>query len=410
VAVLGLGGYAQTHHETIDALEQEGRCTLVATCDPNPDAFAASMAGRRLAERGVAVFSDYRSLLAAVGDRLDLVTVPTPVPFHAEMHRACVERGIACYLEKPPTLWWPELQRMQAVEAGAKTATQVGFNFIVEEPRQALKRRLLAGEFGALERVSFLGLWRRTSVYFGRAAWAGRLTLPDGRPVLDSCVGNAMAHYVHNLLFWAGTGDLLSWAQIASVRAELYRVHPIQSFDTVFLEAECERGVALRIAASHACREHEHREEVHCERATITYIPGASARVAWHDGRVESIAVPGGTLLRENLERYFDYLDGNEPCPLTCLRDCEPFVQLLDLALVASGRIATLDPGHWQAFRASDGGEGRALDSVAEAAQSYLATGGHPAPWRMEGGRADGAALDDLSACLARLVAESPIA
>ena len=43
----------------------------------------------------------------------------------------------------------------------------------------------------------------------------------DGRVVLDSCLGNALAHFVHNMLFWIGGPELLSWAQIAAVRAEV---------------------------------------------------------------------------------------------------------------------------------------------------------------------------------------------
>ena len=47
-----------------------------------------------------------------------------------------------------------------------------------------------------------------------------------------------MAHFVHNLLFWMGTPELFSWAQIAAVRAELYRAHTIEGADTFFVEAD----------------------------------------------------------------------------------------------------------------------------------------------------------------------------
>jgi hypothetical protein len=153
-------------------------------------------------------------MLDAECGELEVVTVPTPIPLHAPMHRACVERGLACYLEKPPTLYHAELDEMLAVEARAARQTQVAFNFIVEDSRQALKRRILAGEFGRVLRAGSHGHWPRPTTYFTRSAWAGRLFL-GGRPVLDSCIGNAMAHYVHSLLFWCGDSALLSWAEAA---------------------------------------------------------------------------------------------------------------------------------------------------------------------------------------------------
>jgi predicted dehydrogenase len=177
-------------------LEDAGVCRLICTCDPSDDALQAARARWNLDGRGVRVWTDYREMLDVHVGELDVVTIPTPPPLHAEMHRACVERNLACYLEKPPTLDPDELERMITVDAGARKQTQVAFNFIIEEPRQALKRRLLAGEFGALRRASFVGLWPRASDYYARAAWAGRLLGNDGRLVLDSCIGNALAHHV----------------------------------------------------------------------------------------------------------------------------------------------------------------------------------------------------------------------
>ena len=51
------------------------------------------------------------------------------------MHKAIVARGLACYLEKPPTLWPDELAQMIATDADARFATNVGFNFTIEPAR-----------------------------------------------------------------------------------------------------------------------------------------------------------------------------------------------------------------------------------------------------------------------------------
>src|SRR5207237_9307357 len=120
---------------------------------------------------------------------------------HAEMHAAATARGLPVYLEKPPTLDHVELEAMIRSDAQARKASLVGFNFIIEKARLSLKERLLAGEFGAVRGATLSALWPRPASYFARNNWGGRL-LVDGHVVLDSCFGNAMAHFVHNLLFW----------------------------------------------------------------------------------------------------------------------------------------------------------------------------------------------------------------
>ena len=255
-------------------------------------------------------------MLDACGHELDLLVVPTPISLHAEMHRAGVERGIAVYLEKPPTLDHRELERMIATDRAAKKTTLVGFNFIIERPRLALKQRILSGDFGALREVRLNAQWPRPTSYFARNNWAGRLLAPDGGVILDSCFGNAMAHFVHNLLFWAGTDSLMSWGQPETVRAELYRAHEIQGADTFFLESRTAVGAILRFALTHACDGGStHAETVICEKASIHYTVGQSAEIRWNDGRVEPVALNPFNALHENHLDYYRYLRGESPPP-----------------------------------------------------------------------------------------------
>lgn len=343
VGIIGLGGYAGAHHDSLAKLEAQGHARLVCTCDPRADAFAQQQASLDFTRRGVRVFADYRAMLDACGGELDLLVVPTPIPLHAEMHRAGVERGIAVYLEKPPTLDHRELERMIATDRAAKKATLVGFNFIIERARLALKQRVLDGEFGPLREARLMARWPRPTSYFARNDWAGRLLTPDGGVVLDSCFGNAMAHFVHNLLFWAGDGALMSWSRLADVRAELYRAHAIEGADTVFVESRTAGGVALRFALTHACHgAHAHAETLVCEKAAITYIVGHSAEIRWHDGRVEPVALDPFNALHENHLDYYRYLRGETDRPATTLADSRPFVVINNLAYVSSCEISPL--------------------------------------------------------------------
>jgi predicted dehydrogenase len=409
VAIIGMGGFAGDHHRAMHALEKQGECRLLCTCDPQPEAFQTQREEWEFAARGVAVYTDYRDMLETHGDALDMVTIPTPIPLHAPMHRAVIERGLGCYLEKPPTLDIAELDEMLAVEANAKKQTQVGFNFIIEAERQAMKRRILDGEFGAVKRIGFLGITPRATIYFNRSAWAGRLYLA-GRLVLDSVMGNANSHYLHNLLFWAGQGDILSWASVAAVEAEMYRAAAIENFDTLFARGTCENGVEVLVATTHAhAGGHAFEEWIECEQATIRHSPYHQPYIiSYNDGRQETIPTTDPDLLRENFRYYLRYLRGEEPRPLTSLSDTRPFVEYYDLAYVAAKQITHVGGQHVTQSQTADGkGTFTAIQGIWEACETFLATGRFPSqqglPWARPGGRATRAELGQFHDVIAHI-------
>ncbi len=325
VAIAGLGGFAQSHHRAIRALEAEGLCQLVATCDP----FLS------------ADYTDYSEMLAK--EQIDLVCLPTPVFLHAEQHRLAVDRGVQVYLEKPPTLWWPELLEMIELDRTAKRQTQVGFNFIGDPFRQALKRRVVSGEFGNLVGASLHAVWPRNSGYYGRNRWAGQVQL-GGQWVLDSCIGNALAHYVQNILWMCGPVDGI--ASVESVQAKLFRGHPISSFDTVMASIDLD-GVDFRIAATHLGNRHafEH-ETLRFESAEIIFETWNHATIRWEDGILEELYSPfvdNHDVLCHNLRETFAYGRGERERPITTLEDSRSFVALHSLCFAASGGIETLE-------------------------------------------------------------------
>lgn len=380
IGIIGLGGYAGAHHNSLVQLEAKGHARLVCTCDPQAAAFAAQQQSLEFARRGVQVFTDYRAMLDACGHELDMLVVPTPISLHAEMHRAGVGRGIAVYLEKPPTLDHRELERMIATDHTAKKATLVGFNFIIERARLALKQRLLSGEFGPLREVRLNAQWPRPDSYFARNNWAGRLLAPDGGVVLDSCFGNAMAHFVHNVLFWAGDSALMSWGRPETVRAELYRAHPIEGADTFFVESRTPAGAILRFALTHACEGASTQSEILvCEQASIHYIVGQSAEIRWNDGRVEPVALDPFHALEENHLDYYRYLRGESPRPATTLADSRPFVVLNNLAYVSSGEITPIPAGLVKSItHPHDAKNYLAVDGLPAALADFLAHGRWP--------------------------------
>jgi len=339
IGIIGMGGFAGSHHATVARLEERGTVRLVCACDPRAADFAEAQHAWRFGPRGVRVFTDFPAMLAACHGELDYVATPTPIQLHAGMHEAITAYGLPAYVEKPPTLDYAELDRMVAADARARKSSLVGFNFIVEKSRLALKERLLSGEFGAIRGGTLSALWPRPAGYFARNGWSGRLVIDD-QIVLDSCFGNAMAHFVHNMLFWTGTPGLYSWAEVAAVRAELYRAHAIEGADTFFVEADLASGCTLRFALSHACAgASTSSETVICEKAILRYAVGGQVEVSWKDGRTERIPTAPFDSLEENHLEYCRYLRGEVPRPATTLADSRPLVVLNDLAHVSSGSI-----------------------------------------------------------------------
>lgn len=268
---------------------------------------------------------------------------------------------------------------MLAAESGAKKQTQVGFNFIIEAERHAVKQRLLRGEFGAIQRVGFLGMASRTTTYFTRSNWAGRLKM-DGRLVLDSVMGNALAHYLHNLLFWAGQDDVLAWEGVTSVRAEMYRAHAIENMDTLFARGMCVNGIEVMIAATHACEGDQFNQEwIECEQATIRHTTWQPYQIEWKDGRQETIPTHPQDLLQANFQYYFGYLRGEHPRPLTRLLDTRPFVEFYNLAYIAANQITpVVGEQVMRSQAAEEKGEYVAIHGIRTACDTFLATGRFP--------------------------------
>jgi predicted dehydrogenase len=339
VGIAGLGGFASCHHQALLELERESLLRVVATCDPFHDRLPHVKQHFSLSERGVQLFEDLTGMMD--NSELDWVSIATPLHLHAAMHRHCVEKRLPCYLEKPPTLDPWELEQMIATDKGAAIKTQVGFAYLYEPERISLKKRLLHGDFGRLTGVQVRGASRRGISYYSRNAWAGRLKLDD-HLILDSCMGNGMAHHVHNVLFFAGTGAVASWADYRQVEAKLLRANDIEGADTVFLRALLSPNVEMRLALTHACEQKlSIVERLICENAIIEIHPRKRIEIRFRSGEVEDILFGERDNLRENLRFFSDHVRMGAGTILGSLEHCRSFVEINALSYVSSQTIVT---------------------------------------------------------------------
>lgn len=264
IALVGIAGYGEHYLKGLlgPSGPSEGRlegCRLVAAVDTNPERCS------RLAElraAGIPVFSDLASIYANPGsDGLrgaDLVIIAAPIHLHAALTIEALGFGSNVLCEKPLCASTEDAKRMAAAEAASGKFVAVGYQWSFSPPILDLKNDILAGIYGAPRRFKTLVLWPRKKSYFKRNTWAGKLRTPDGRPIFDSPLNNAMAHYLHNMLFLlGGTSDTA--AEAGAVRAELFRANEIENFDTAAFSTTASNGassgVELRMYAAHPVRD-----------------------------------------------------------------------------------------------------------------------------------------------------------
>ncbi|MEJ0000607.1 MAG: Gfo/Idh/MocA family oxidoreductase [Verrucomicrobiota bacterium] len=255
MALIGAGGFGAYHVRALELLARENIAALAAVADPALDTSSALHA--RLAGAGVRVYPDYREMLARE-PQLEAVTIAAPVPFHFEMVEACARRGLPVYLEKPPVPLLAELEGLIKLDPAQRV--HVGFQLIHSAWAQQIKGWIAGGKLGDIRHIRACACWPRTDAYYNRAAWAGKLAL-DGRAVLDGPATNALSHLIHTLLFLASPVPG-GYDEPVELRGELYRVRPIESYDTAALRgtlksrSRAEFSVAVTHATRKECRYH----------------------------------------------------------------------------------------------------------------------------------------------------------
>lgn len=307
-ALVGVSGYGRWH--LLMAVEQMllGRLKLVGATVINGKEQSAIC--RRLERQGVRVFASFDEMMAALAGEIDLLMLPTGIQWHAPMTIAGLQAGAHVLVEKPVAATLQEVDAIIAARAAGDRLVAVGFQDLYVSAAHDIKTRVLSGEIGRLRRVVVRGQWPRSSAYYGRNAWAGRLKL-DGKWVLDSPVSNAFAHFLMLALFWAGDGPA-TVAELVELDAELYRAGRIESFDTASLRIKTANGVEILFYGSHAGREEFVPEVKLCgDAGSITWVYERAYTIRRAGRPDESLAVPDqlDTRLRV-LDAMLDRLEG----------------------------------------------------------------------------------------------------
>jgi predicted dehydrogenase len=247
VALAGIAGYGEQYLEALFHDPSAGRVRLIGVVDPAPQRC------RKLAElqaRGIPIHASLDELFAATP--VELLITSTPIHLHARQTCFGLQRGANVLCEKPLAGSLADAQAMAACErAAAGKFAAIGYQWCFSEPVQRLKQDIMGGVLKRPRRMKAIVLFPRSTAYYARNNWAGRLRTDRGEMVLDSPANNAASHYLHNMLYLLGDKRESS-AMPVTVQAERYRANAIENYDTVALRATLASGCEVLFYASHA--------------------------------------------------------------------------------------------------------------------------------------------------------------
>jgi UDP-N-acetyl-2-amino-2-deoxyglucuronate dehydrogenase len=219
-ALLGCGRISPKHVEALTSGAVKG-AKLVAVCD--------SQLGR--AEKwaqthaGVRAFSSLESMLQAMGEKIDVVSVLTPSGLHAQHAIEIARHQKHVVVEKPMALTLSDADRM--IEACDQNGVRL---FVVKQnrynmPVKHLRRAVESGRFGKLVLGTVRVRWCRTQSYYDQDNWRGTWALDGG------VFANQASHHI----------DLLQW-----MMGEVESVFAKTSTSLVNIETEDTGVVVLR--------------------------------------------------------------------------------------------------------------------------------------------------------------------
>lgn len=392
IGLIGAGGYGKNHLQILEEYHEKGLLRFVAVADPTAQKLMPEKA--RGEARGVRWFDDYLTLFAECN--LDAVVISTPIPLHLPMLEAALDRKLAVLLEKPPVPLIQDFLRVNARPEAARVA--LGFKLIADPKLWRLKRAIVGGSLGGIRHISGSACWPRLDSYYARAGWAGRIAW-NGMAVLDGPVTNALSHILHNMMFLAGERPE-GFAVPKTLRAELYRARPIESYDLCCLAGDWDSGITFSAAFTHAVEQRiEWSIVVEGDRGTARL--GPDTLVFETQSTIPGEEVPAGDLFRDSWMDFYRMATGGQAKPLTSFGDCLAYVAATNAMFVSSGGIHTLPPSAVRRYETgSDGGfDVPGVTSVIErTAKTGLLFSEQDVPWAVAGSPVDAGGLKDFPA------------
>lgn len=176
VAVVGLGDVSGIH---LAAINGSSNAELVAVCDIDKE--------RQSAACNVNFYSDYQKMLEK--ESLDCVHVCLPHYLHLPVTKACVEKKVNVYLEKPLTKNVDEgLALIELAKKHSDVKVCVSLQNRLNDSFVELKRIVDSGELGKVLGVKGLVVWHRPKSYYYVKPWRGIMKYAGGGVMINQAI------------------------------------------------------------------------------------------------------------------------------------------------------------------------------------------------------------------------------
>ena len=144
VAVIGIG--EQCWDNILPSLAQIPTISLIATCDIDKN--KADLAAMKY---GAKAYYNYKSMIEH--EELDAIIVACDPYVHYDVAKLALEKDIAIFVEKPPTITRKELETLIAINKN-KVITGVGLNFNYAEAVRMVDRLAKEKDIGRIKHIS----------------------------------------------------------------------------------------------------------------------------------------------------------------------------------------------------------------------------------------------------------------
>ncbi len=250
IGIIGIGGFALNHLESIKSCGEMGLCTLEAAVIRSPHKYEEGLAELRKTWPDLRVYPSLEELLDREGDKVGMISIPTGIPSHRKFAEICLDRGRHVLCEKPAAGTIEDALAMKAAQERSGKNLAIGFQYMFCPTIQRIKEMVMDKTLGKLISLKCTARWKRTSIYYDRNSWAGCIRDGDSF-VFDSPIQNANAHYLQNLLYLAGPSRHES-ALPVKIYGENYHAQDIESADTQYIRCTTADGIELSFAVTHA--------------------------------------------------------------------------------------------------------------------------------------------------------------
>ncbi len=257
MGVIGVGTMGRFH---LTKLADIRNVAVTAVCDSDQ-----ARADQAAAAYTCRAFRDHRDLLQA--GLCNAVLIATPHYSHTTIGIDALKAGLHVLVEKPISVHKADCERLLAAHTKRRQVFAAMFNQRTDPRYQRLRKLILDGELGKLERITWVITdWFRTNAYYGSSEWRATWAGEGGGVLLNQCP--------HNLDLWQW---MFGMPQRVRAFCKLGHKHDIEVEDEVTAYLEYDSGCSGVFIASTGEAPGTNRLEVAGERGKVV-IEGNSLR------------------------------------------------------------------------------------------------------------------------------------